>query len=109
MKKALCGIIILAMCCLAAPLPAPASKPVLKTLTGCVINGTLYTVYPGKPKYTVYRIKVKDLNLSPYEGKKIIVSGNLLPGDTFYPKPETLKVLGPCDRKSQEAIGAQTR
>ena len=105
MLRAIISLLFMAVLVFGATHPAAASKPVPRTLTGCVINGALYSVYPGKPQYTVYRIKVKDLNLSPYEGKKISISGNLLPGDTFYPKPGTLKVLGPCDRKSQEAIG----
>ncbi len=109
MKKGLCGIIILAMCCLAAPLQAPASKPVLKTLTGCVINGTLFSVRQGSPahgqaKTLVYQYRMKEVNLAPYEGKKIQVTGYLSPGDRFTPDLKTLKVLGPCDRESQEAI-----
>ena len=115
MKKALCGIIILAMCCLAAPLPAPASKPVLKTLTGCVINGTLFSVQkwksntPGQAKIAVYPIRMEKVNPAPYEGKKIQVQGYLHPGDRFTPNVKTIKVLGPCDRESQEAINRDKR
>jgi hypothetical protein len=71
------------------------------------MNGTLYTVHKshkkgGKP--TVYRIKVQNLDLTPYEGSKIRIKGNLLPGDNFYPDPKTLKVLGACDKASWAAI-----
>jgi hypothetical protein len=115
MKKALCCTVILAMCCLAAPLQAPASKPVLKTLTGCVINGTLFSVRqyksdtPGQAKTVVYQYRMEKVNLAPYEGKKIQVEGYLHPGDRFTPDLKTLKVLGPCDRESQEAINRDKR
>jgi hypothetical protein len=85
--------------------PSPASRPVPRTLTGCVINGALFTVYKHKGvKPTVYRIKVHDFDLTPYEGSKIQLKGNLLPGDNFYPHPKTLKVLGGCDKTSWKAI-----
>ena len=113
MKKALCCTVILAMCCLAAPLQALASKPVFRTLTGCVINGTLFSVYksdtPGQAKTVVYQYRMEKVNLAPYEGKKIQVKGYLHPGDRFTPDAKTLKVLGPCDRESQEAINRDKR
>lgn len=89
---------------------ADASRPVPRTITGCVIGGTLYSLYPstseatGKKTFTVYRITVKNMDVRRYEGKKIRVQGNLLPGDRFYAKPESLKILGPCDKASKKAI-----
>jgi hypothetical protein len=89
---------------------ADASRPVPRTITGCVIGGTLYSLYPstseatGKESVTVYRITVRDLNLQPYEGKKIRVRGKLLPRDRFYAEPGSVKVLGPCDKASRRAI-----
>lgn len=86
-----------------------ASRPVSKTMTGCVVGGNFYSVgdrLPGEGKRSlvVYRITVRDMNLAPYEGKKIRVQGRLLPGDRFTPDPSTLSVLGPCDNASSKAI-----
>ena len=86
-----------------------ASRPVSKNLTGCVIRGTFYSVqegFSGDPKgsLVVYRITVRDMNLAPYEGKKIQLKGSLLPGDRFTPEQGSLRVLGPCDKASRKAI-----
>jgi hypothetical protein len=107
----LLGLLLLA---LSLPVSAPASKPVQQTLEGCVIQGVFYSVEKGVatktgPRTLVYRIEAqtKDFSpydLSPYEGKKIRVEGRLYPGDRFIPDPQTLKVLGPCDRESKDAI-----
>ncbi len=86
-----------------------ASRPVSKDLSGCVIRGTFYSVAEGFAGErgrgpVVYRITVRDMDLSPYEGKKIRLSGHLLPGDRFTPEPKSLRVLGPCDKASRKAI-----
>jgi hypothetical protein len=87
-----------------------ASLPVPKTLTGCVIDGSFYSVddevseATGKRSSVVYRITVREMDLTPYEGKKIRVQGHLLPGDRFTPDPSSLRVLGPCDKASRKAI-----
>ena len=99
---------------MALPLPAPASQPVARTLEGCVINGTFFSVYKGAatetgPRTVVYHLRVQNLDLSPYEGKKIRLQGHLSPGDRFAPDPKSLKVLGPCDRDSREAITKRGR
>lgn len=88
---------------------AAASRPVSKTLSGCVIGGTFYSVeesLPGEKKGapTVYRITVREMDLAPYEGKKVVIKGQLLPGDRFTPDPGSLRVLGPCDKTSRKAI-----
>lgn len=72
---------------------ALASGPVPRTMTGCVANGA-FTSQDG------YRIAVmgsnnRPANLAGYNGKRISVSGDLLPGDHFYPK-SAIRVLGPC-------------
>lgn len=107
MKKTVFCLLILTAFVLTASSPSPASRPVPRTLTGCVINGALFTVYKSHRKSvkpTVYRIKVHDFDLTPYEGSKIRLQGNLLPGDNFHPHPKTLKVLGACDKASWKAI-----
>jgi hypothetical protein len=92
-----------------------ASRPVPRTITGCVIGGQLYSIHKGVSEATgkrspmVYPISVQDLDLRPYEGKTIQIQGNLLPGDRFFAFPETLRVLGPCDKESKRTIREQTR
>lgn len=87
-----------------------ASRPVPKSLTGCVIDGSLYSVdedaseATGKRSSFVYRITVREMDLTPYEGKKIRIQGHLLPGDRFTPDPSSLRVLGPCDKASRKTI-----
>jgi hypothetical protein len=68
------------------PCGADASMPVERTLTGCVIHTTFYSVYPVQEKpLKAYRISVPDsINLSRFEGKTISVDGFLAPGDRFY-------------------------
>ncbi|ABK18651.1 hypothetical protein [Syntrophobacter fumaroxidans] len=108
LPTAVIGIMVL--CGLTLAGPAWASGPVPRTLTGCVIGGTLYSIHrgsadpAGKKQVTVYRINVQKLNLAPYEGKKIRVRGELLPRDRFYADPSSVRVLGPCDNASRRAI-----
>lgn len=114
MKRALSLFLILLVLSLAFPLAASASRPVPRTLEGCVVNGTFFSVYKGASTETgkrdiAYRIRVQNLDLSPYEGKKIRLQGRLSPGDRFTPDPKTLKVLGPCDRASRNAINQSGR
>jgi len=114
MKKAISFFLFLGILFLALPFPASASGPVPRTLEGCVINGTFFSVDKGAKTETgqrdiAYHIRVKNLNLSPYEGKKIRLQGNLLPGDRFNPDPRSLKVLGPCDLRSRKAISRTLR
>lgn len=88
---------------------AAASSPVLRTLTGCVLGGSFYSIHEGasptgQSAPTVYRITVQDMDLGPCEGKRIRIQGHLLPGDRFIPERSSLKVLGPCDSASRKAI-----
>lgn len=68
---------------------AVASRPVPRTITGCVTSGSLHSS-------DGYEIRVRNLNLAPYEGKRIQLRGNLLPGDNFHADTDGLKVLGNC-------------
>jgi hypothetical protein len=73
--------------------PAIGSKPIPKTIVGCVFNGSFissdgYDIHPrdanGEP-----------VDLRPFEGRAMTISGALLPGDSFIvnePPSET----GPC-------------
>lgn len=73
---------------------AQASLPVKRTMTGCVVDGTLISE-------DGYRIDVRDrdtnqsLDLSRFDDQQVRVSGSLLPGDRFYPNGP-IRVLGRC-------------
>jgi hypothetical protein len=92
MKQLLAVILVLFTLSSVTANPSLASRPVQKTINGCVINGELYSS-------DGYTIRVRNLNLAPYEGKRIQVRGNLLPGDNFSADTDSLKVLGNCDKK----------
>lgn len=73
--------------------PAVASKPVPKTIVGCVTNGSFlssdgYEIHPttedGQP-----------VDLRPFEGRQVTISGDLLPGDAFIVKKPPAD-SGPC-------------
>lgn len=86
-----------------------ASRPVARTLTGCVVGGTFYSVAegaarPGSSTPVVYRITVRDMDLSRFEGQKLQIQGHLAPGDRFTPDRNSLRVLGPCDKATRRAI-----
>jgi hypothetical protein len=110
MKKALNVLLVMLVFWLSLPFTASASRPVPRTLEGCVIKGVFYSVSQYKGKTSVHRIdcRTEDLDhpisMSRYEGKKIKVSGHLVPSDVFVPDFKTLKVLGPCDRNTRKAI-----
>jgi hypothetical protein len=114
LKKLLISFLVMLVFGLSLPFPASASKPVTQTIEGCVIKGVFYSVEKEVatktgPRTQVYRLEAQKpdfspYDLSPYEGKKIQVQGRLHPGDMFIPDPKTLKVLGPCDRESKDAI-----
>lgn len=86
---------LMALALAACTLPALASGPVPRTITGCVQNGHM-TSDDG------YHITVLNQNNTPmalagFNGKRIRAKGSLLPSDRFYPE-EKWKVLGPCRR-----------
>ena len=62
-----------------APSNALSSRPVKKTVTACVVNGELTS---GPYTYRVRRdVGSVEVDLTPYEGKRIRVRGYLLPSD----------------------------
>ena len=109
MRKAFIFASLSVFCFLAAA-DSEASRPVKRTITGCVTQGKLYSVYKdaaqpaGKSSVRIYPIVVRGKQMTPYEGKKIRVNGYLQPGDRFTPDPATVKVLGICDGATKKAI-----
>lgn len=83
--------------CAAAIGPAQASRPVHKTVIGCVTDGVLIgdTGYSYRVRHAEDR---SDVDLTPYEGRHIRYDGALLPGDVFYVRTEPAD-LGPCPAK----------
>lgn len=73
--------------------PANASKPVPKTIVGCVFNGNLISSdgYGISPRYSDGRTP----DLKKLEARGVSISGDLLPGDAFIlNKPP--RDIGPC-------------
>lgn len=73
--------------------PGVASKPVPKTIVGCVFNGTFvssdgYDIHPRDANG-------KQTDLGPFEGHTVTISGDLLPGDAFILK-NVPRDSGPC-------------
>ena len=98
MKLRMLGFFLL----LLSPAVALASLPVNHKSEGCVIKGKVYSIYQAK---TVYAYSLPGgYDLKPYEGKKVLLEGELSPGDAFVPKDKTLKVLGACDAATQKLI-----
>jgi len=73
-----------------------ASAPVAKTATGCVLDGVFVTS-------DGFRITVSRVDLTPYAGKKIRVTGDLYPGDTLIPNAP-IDVLGACSANEKLAM-----
>jgi hypothetical protein len=78
---------------LAGIAPALASKPVPKTIVGCVFNSTFvssdgYDIHPRDADG-------KEVDLRPFEGHTVTISGDLLPGDAFIIK-KAPRDSGPC-------------
>lgn len=84
--------------------PLGASAPAKVTITGCVTGGVLVTektdfgTHASEGKYRIKALGPKGapLDLAAHEGKRIIVSGHLLPGDLFHAEVNSLRDLGPC-------------
>lgn len=95
MKRGVQAIIAAVSCqCLFFSCVALASLPVKYMSEGCVVGGKVFNLFQGKKQYTFDL--PKGFNLSPYEGKKVMLEGDISPGDYFVPKDKTLKILGPC-------------
>ncbi len=91
-----------------------ASMPVEVKITGCIEKGYLYAEEtdfgthkvsrkdaPIKNKIKSVEKDFKPIDLSSHEGKRIKVSGALLPGDTFIIEQNSIKVLEWCKNKKQ--------
>ncbi len=94
--------------------PADASRPVARTLTGCVIDGTFYSISvdpdTGRPD-KAYPTRTGDgVDLSRYEGKTIILDGFLSPGDRFSVKAGIRPVVKSktCGADERKAIGRES-
>ena len=74
-------------------LPAVASKPVPKTIVGCVFNGG----FVSSDGYDIRPMDAngKDVDLRRFEGHQVTIRGDLLPGDAFILKNPPVD-SGPC-------------
>ena len=83
---------------------AYASRPVEVIITGCVANGvfrseeTDFGTHKSKGGYIirVFAIKRHLVDLIKYEGQRIRIRGYLLPGDSFFVRPERITKIGLC-------------
>lgn len=85
------------------PQVAEASEPVERTLAGCVIGNTFYSINNSH----AYRIRLsQSLDLIRYEGKTVRMHGWLSPGDRFSlnegTSPQIMK--SSCDVRDKKAI-----
>jgi hypothetical protein len=105
MKRTIRAVIVALSCpLLLIGSDALASLPVKHKSEGCVVGGKVYSLYQGKRQYTF--TLPKGFNLNPYEGKKVLLEGELYPGDDFVPQDKTLKILGPCSSGADTNLGA---
>ncbi len=76
--------------------PAVASKPVPKTIVGCVANG----IFVSSDGYEIRPSNAdgREFDLRPFEGHQVTISGDLLPGDAFILKKPPVD-SGPCKTK----------
>lgn len=92
-----------------------AGRPSLRTINGCVVNGALYCFALGVPDsmgqrpVSAYIQRVQGVDLRPYDGAKIRITGELVPGDRLYADPNSVKVLGRCGKRQIEAIRMMPR
>lgn len=89
----------------AMPTLLMASEPVHAVITGCVQGGIFMSestdfgthVSPGGHRISLLFAPGSPVDLSALEGRRISVTGELLPGDSFFVEEETLLDRGPCD------------
>lgn len=94
--------------CLFVSSPASASAPVKWSGDGCVVDGMFFSITEVGKDARVYRIKPLGVDLTPYEGRKVRVTGMLRPGDSLDLKlPQGLEVLGDCGPRPRAAITPQ--
>lgn len=87
------AIAFLLACCFLLQ-PADASRPVRKTIIGCVVNG-IFTSDNGYVIRIRRRLSGDRVDLSPWQNRRLQITGDLLPGDNFYLVTAPV-VLGPC-------------
>jgi hypothetical protein len=109
MKIALYCLLAMLALGLIFPVPGPGAPPKTLTLEGCVIKGVFYAVHKKsgstiKPPAGFQRVHFDDADLSPFEGKRIRISGSYAADGQFLLNPKTLKVLGACNRETRDAI-----
>ena len=86
-----------ALCALSSAVPA--SPAVATQLTACVLDGIMVTS-DGHP---ITLAGPRRVDLAPYAGKKIRVTGELHPGDVLFPTAD-LQVLGACSAAEKLAM-----
>lgn len=93
-------VIIAACAAMALTSPAVASKPVPKSIIGCVTNGT----FVSSDGYDIRPIGAdgKPIDLRPFEGHALTINGDLLPGDILIVKGSP-RDGGPC--RSTRPVG----
>ncbi len=103
-------ILLILVVLLVFPVIAQATYPVQRTLTGCVVDNTFYSIYLDKDSGRAYRINLSPpVDLKPYEGRPVRVTGWLSPGDRFSIKDKTsIEMTGAaCDPRSRKAINSE--
>lgn len=89
---------------------ANASRPIVRTLRGCVVGGKFYSVRlyaeqdQGKPGYAAHKIELGDMRLSSFEGRTVRITGSLSPGDFFTPKGPPKVLSATCTGAFKRAI-----
>ena len=86
-----------ALCVLSSAVPA--SPAVATQLTACVLDGIMVT-NDGHP---IALAGPRRVDLAPYAGKKIRVTGELHPGDVLFPTAD-IQVLGACSAAEKLAM-----
>lgn len=100
-------VLLVLVVVMVSPVAVEATYPVQRTLTGCVVDNTFYSVYLGKEDSRAWRIAISPpVDLKPYEGKAVRATGWLSPGDRFSINDKTaIQVTGDtCDARSRKAI-----
>lgn len=99
---------------LAMPTLLPASEPVHAVITGCVQGGVFMsesTDFGTHVSSGGYRISLlfapgSPVDLTALEGRRIMATGELLPGDSFFVEEESLVDRGPCVAdQGREGVG----
>lgn len=91
-----------------------ASEPVHAVITGCVQGGVFMSestdfgthVSSGGYRISLLSAPGSPVDLTALEGRRIMVTGELLPGDSFFVEEESLVDRGPCIAdQGREGVG----